>query len=136
MVCIETHNDEQTHPWVIGKVVETLHNATAGSTPYNEQSDPVKLVSFQPNDPVLKVQLYEALEPASSIFFLSELTLLVSARRIRVVDVELEETRASACVAGACVRLKIEEDSLRKIRAEMPTVSDKWVVEKVWLRCG
>ena len=31
------------------------------------------------------------------------------------------------------IRLKIEEDSLRKIRAEMPTTNDKWVVEKVWL---
>lgn len=131
VVCIETHDDEQTHPWVIGKVVETLHNAAASSTPYNEQSDPVKLVSFQSNDPVLKVQLYEALEPASSVFFLSELTLLVSARRIRVVNVELEETRASARVAGARVRLKIEEDSLRKIRAAMPATNDKWVVEKV-----
>ena len=62
---------------------------------------------------------------------MSELTLLVSVRRVRVVNVELEETRASARVAGARVRLKIEEDSLRTIRAEMPTVNDKWVVEKV-----
>ena len=131
VVCIETHDDEQTHPWVIAKVVEMLHDAPTGSTPYNEESDPVRLVSFQPNDPVLKVQLYEALEPASSIFFLSELTLLVCARRVRVADVELEETRASARVAGARVRLKIEEDSLRTIRAEMPTINDKWVVEKV-----
>ena len=43
------------------------------------------------------------------------------------------ETRASSRVAGARVRLKIEEDSLRKIRAEMPTTNDKWVVEKVHL---
>ena len=101
VVCIETHNDKQTHPWVIGKVVaETLHDAPAGSTPYNEESDPVKLVSFQPNDPVLKVQLYEALEPSSSIFFLSELTLLVSAHRVRVVDVVVDRVKPRSPAPG------------------------------------
>ena len=50
---------------------------------------------------------------------------------MRLIDVELEETRTSARVASARVRLKIEEDSLKTIRAEMPSINDKWVVEKV-----
>ena len=51
-----------------------------------------------------------------------------------MINIELEEVRASGRVAaqpGARQRFTIEADSLLRIRAEMPTASDDWEVERV-----
>lgn len=51
VICIETHKDEQSHPWVIGEVVEGLHNATANSRPYDSNLDPVRFDQVKVNEP-------------------------------------------------------------------------------------
>ena len=51
-----------------------------------------RAVHFEPvkaNEPVLKVRLYEALEPGSTTYTLSDIELLVPARHMRVGNVEM-----------------------------------------------
>ena len=140
VVCIETHKDEQTFPWVIGAVVEPVHNAAVASPPYDPTKDAIHLEPVKANEPALSVTLYEALEPGSSTYVVSEMTIFVPARRVRVIDVELEELRSGPVrtaaqahihASGPRLRYKIVDDSLYAIRAEMPTSSDNWEVETV-----
>ena len=131
VVCIETHKDEQTFPWVIGSVVEVLHDAPAASAPHDPQKDAVRLDPVKASEEVLKVRLYEALAPGSTTYTPSDLILLVKARSVRVIDVQLEELRVSGRVSQSRKRFKIEDDSMLAIHAEMPTSNDDWEVEAV-----
>lgn len=126
VVCVETHVEEQTHPWVLGVVTEAYHSAPSSSKPHDVSSDPIQFTPFKAGDPVLKLQLYEALAPGSATFFLSEAIELVSARQVRVVGVELEEARSAR---GSSQRMKLVESSLAAIHAEMPTLNEQWEVE-------
>ena len=113
VVCIETHANEQSHPWVLGVVTKLVHNAPA-ATNYNDATDPIHFEPVRVNEPVLEVQLYEGLEPGSSTFFLSDTKLLVPARRVRVINLELEQQRGSGRIAaqGARQRYKLADISL------------------------
>ena len=83
------------------------------------------------------MQLYEALEPGSTTYVPSNITTLAPARRVRVIDVSLDEIRSTQR-SGAAVRkrFKINDASLQTIRAEMPTSSDDWQVESVVQVCA
>ena len=85
------------------------------------------------NEPVLKVRLYEALEPGSPTYTLSDIELLVPARRVRVADVEMVGCRnkREAAAGLPLKRFKVDEDSLLKIHAEMPTASEDWEAEGI-----
>ncbi|KAJ1636248.1 hypothetical protein T492DRAFT_862016 [Pavlovales sp. CCMP2436] len=73
-----------------------------------------------------------AREPGSSTFTLSDIEVLVAARRVRVPDVELVEARqGSRRAEHSTRRFVISPDSLQQIRSEMPTSDDEWEVEKV-----
>ena len=131
IICVETHDLEQSIPWVIGTILEPTQAAPAASPPYDSTRDSIHFEPVKANEPVLKVQLYEGLEPGSSTYVLSDVVMLVPARRVRVIDVELQDLRSSARAAATRARFKIDDDSLQKIRAEMPTTSDDWEVEAV-----
>ena len=133
VVCIETHQDEQTFPWVLGKVISKLHVSAVALPAHDPSKDPVHFEPVRVNDDVLKVMLYEALDPGSTTYTLSNITMLVPARRVRVPKVELFGVRNIREVASnlPAARFKIDEDSLLKIRAEMPTSSDDWEAESV-----
>lgn len=96
IVCIETHKDDQTHPWVIGRVVEPMHNAHCASVPFDSEKDMIRFDPVKLNEPELILQLFEGLEPGSSTYFLSELSVHVPAHSVRVIDVVLEEARSSS----------------------------------------
>lgn len=96
IVAVETHKDEQMHPWVIGKVVEPMHNAIHASTPYDPTKDALHLEPFKAKDPALKLRLYEALDVGSATYFESEEIVVVPARCVRVIDVQLEVARSSS----------------------------------------
>ena len=89
VICFETHQDEQTFPWVLGKVVTTVHDAPAASRAHNPSQDAVHFEPVRANEPVLEVRLYEALDPGSTTYTLSDITMLVPTRRVRVAKVEL-----------------------------------------------
>lgn len=134
IVCVETHDEEQNYPWLIGVVKQTLKNAPTASAPYDPAKDVVHLEPVRVNEPALELQLYEGLAPGSPIFCESEVVIWVPGRRVRVVDVELEETRCSSRLAAAQDarrQFTVSENSLSQIRAMMPTVNDRWVVERV-----
>lgn len=101
VICVETHKEEQTHPWVLGRIEECVHDATTASPPYDSARDAVRLEAIKLGDPVLKVRLYEALDAASTTYFLSEIFVEVAASSVRVVDVKLAEARASARVQAS-----------------------------------
>jgi len=94
-------------------------------------------------DECLEVRLYKALQPGSTTCTLSELMVVVAARAIRVVGVDLQEVRSSTRLAGhassaAAVAgsarggsMQLSDESLLAIRAEMPTSSDDWEVKAV-----
>ncbi|KAL3893206.1 MAG: hypothetical protein SGPRY_014391, partial [Prymnesium sp.] len=98
VICIETHMDKQSHSWVLGKVVEGLHDATTASQPYDATKDAVHLEEIKLREPTLKVNLCEALDAASTAYFLSSIVVCVPGRSVRVIAVKLEEARASARV--------------------------------------
>jgi hypothetical protein len=129
-VCVETHNAEPTVPWVVGKVMSAEHRAAADVPVVVKGRHSIRFDSFRAGDFVLVVRLWEALEPGSSMFTLSDIDVLVAARRVRVLNVMLEE---SLQVSGSQrkQRFVIAPDSLQQIRAEMPTVDDEWEVEAV-----
>lgn len=132
VVCVETHKDEQMHPWLIAEVVKTMHNAPAASPAHDPEKDPVHLEPVKADEAVLMVKLYEALEPGSFLFFPSEISVLVPARKVRVSGVVLEAVRSASRLQGACrQKFKIDEASLQAIRAEMPAINDDWEVDKV-----
>ncbi|KAJ1628920.1 hypothetical protein T492DRAFT_1014802, partial [Pavlovales sp. CCMP2436] len=89
----ETHNAEQTVPWVVGKVVVGAHVTETVSPDFNEGQDTIRFEAVRAGDSALRVRLWEALEPGSSTFTLSDIEVLVAARRVRVPDVELVEAR-------------------------------------------
>lgn len=137
-ICIETHKDEQTHPWVVGKVVSTLHEASEQGLAYDVQRDGIHLDRVRAAEPVLTVQLYEAVQPGSNVLTLSDQVVEVAARRVRVVGVQLTNVRSCGRLAAAADgtvasrrRVQIEYESLLAIRAEMPRQDDEWVVERV-----
>ena len=55
MVCIETHRDEQTFPWVIGSVVTELQSAPAASPAYDPEKDAVHFDLVRFGEPALQV---------------------------------------------------------------------------------
>ncbi|KAJ1639970.1 hypothetical protein T492DRAFT_932552 [Pavlovales sp. CCMP2436] len=126
VVCVETHNSEQTTPWVIGEVVSAAHTAPADSVPYDSANDAVHYEPVRVGESVLSVMLYEPLAPGSTTYSLSDVELLVPARRVRVVGVQLLALRSNHFK-----RFAIEAVSLQAIRAEMPTSDDTWTVEAV-----
>ena len=139
-VCIETHKDEQTFPWVLGSVVTELQSAPSASPAYDPVKDAVHFEPVRFSEPALQVRLYEALQPGSTSYAPSSLLVWVPARRVRVIDVELVPLRAAPGRAAAQVnphgsastqRMTIEPTSLLRIRAEMPTSDDSWEVERV-----
>lgn len=79
IICEETHKDEQTHPWVMGVVITAVHPS---SKPYDAAIDPIHLDQAKEKELVLKIQLYEALTPGSSVYFLSDLKVVVLARKV------------------------------------------------------
>ena len=138
IICIETHKDEQTHPWVIGSVTEVLHDALVPGAAFDSAKDAVRLDKINVSDRVLEVLLYEALQPGSTTYTPSDLKLIVAGKAVRVTDVELVEARsfrgiapANTLVSASRQRYKISDESLLEIRAEMPTESDDWEVEAV-----
>jgi len=134
VVCIETHESEQTFPWVIGEVVAASQPAPAASPPYDATRDSVHFEPVKEGEPALHVKLYEALQPGAATCTLStrpELMMWVPARRVRVSGVQLAEVRASERLASVHRRYTIEPSSLHRIRAEMPTANDDWCVETV-----
>jgi len=104
VVCVETHNDEQTVPWVIGTVLEKISNAPAASPSFDPNKDAVHFEPVKANEPALKLQLYEGLEPGSSTYVVSDVVLLAPARRVRVIDVELQELRSTTRSGAARLR--------------------------------
>jgi hypothetical protein len=88
VVCIETHEDEQAHPWVIGEVTKTLHEAPAASSPFHAAKDSIHLEPVKAKEPVLEMKLLDTLALGSTTYFYSDLTVLVPARRVRVIKVE------------------------------------------------
>lgn len=133
VVCIQTHRDEQSHPWVIGEVVECVHSAPANSPPHDPSSNPVHFDAIKVNEPALKVRLYEALEAGSSTFFQSDsLIVLVAARKVKVINLEVECTRsASRLQTMSRPRFKLSELSMARIREAMPTSDDDWEVGSI-----
>eukprot|EP00966_Prymnesium_polylepis_P104247 2414242-Prymnesium_polylepis.1 len=57
--------------------------------------------------------------------------MVVPARRVRVINVELKELRSTNRGGAARSRFTIADESLGQIRAEMPTASDDWAVDAV-----
>ncbi|KAL3932817.1 MAG: hypothetical protein SGPRY_000548 [Prymnesium sp.] len=88
-----THKEEQMHPWVIGKVLQAVHE-TSASLPFDSSKDAVQFEALKVNELALKLQLYEALDVGSFTYFISELTVCAPARCVRVVVVQLEEARS------------------------------------------
>ena len=95
-VCIETPYREQTHPWVLGKVLEAFHKPTeaqlasdAAARTSSKINEKMLLDSARAGQPALLVQLWEPLQQGSSTFTLSNVKVLIPARRIRVTDVDL-----------------------------------------------
>lgn len=134
VICIETHKDEQTYPWVIGLVIEMVQQSPIASVPYDPMKDPIHFDPLKMNEPALQVRLYEGLQPGSMTYKLTDLIIWVPARRVRVIDIELREARSSGRLLAAQPnngRFTIEESSLNAIRAEMPTLNEDWEVEKV-----
>ena len=64
-ICIETHKDEQTFPWIIGTVVEASHPA-ASAVAHTATPDAPRLEAIKLGELVLRVKLWEALEPGST----------------------------------------------------------------------
>ena len=64
-ICFETPDAEKTHPWVLGKVLEGLHDAPAGWSP--PAHFPIRLHDVRESEPALKVQLWEPIELASKL---------------------------------------------------------------------
>lgn len=108
VVCIETHRDEQSYPWAIGVVTTAIVDAPTASPPYDPLKDPVHFEPLRAHELALKVTLYETLQPGSSTYSLSDIIMLVPARRIRVADIELQQTRESRLnsIPGSDSRLR------------------------------
>jgi len=131
-ICIETHKDDQTFPWVLGTVVKASHTAPAAVA----HNGAPHLDAVRAGEPALQVKLWEALEAGSSTYVESDTTILVAARSVRVVNVLLEPVRTSSRgnITGhttARARFTIQKDSLHQIRAEMPSADDSWEIEAV-----
>jgi hypothetical protein len=97
----------------------------------------IRLVDVKEGDRAVKVQLWEPIELGSKLYVESPLEILVPARRVRVVDISMEDaasrrsTSLRSASATATSRFKLAEDSLDEIRAEMPAVDDEWEWESI-----
>ena len=140
IICIETHKDEQSYPWVLGTVVVSLQAAPATSSPYDLAAGGIRLEPVREGEPALQVKLLEPIEPGSVHYIPSEIIQWVPARRVRVIDITMSEVRsqgqravsqANAALTASRRRLLIEATDLNRIRVEMPTVDDDWQVERV-----
>lgn len=92
-VCVETHNAEQTVPWVVGQVFAGARVAEIALPEFDEGQDAIRFEAVRAGDCALRVRLWEALEPGSSTFTLSDVEVLVAAQHVRVPDVELVAAR-------------------------------------------
>lgn len=95
-ICIETPHREQSYPWVLGKVLQTSHNPTpaqlasdAAARASSKIGEKMLLDSARTGQPALLVQLWEPLQQGSSTFTLSDVKVLIPARRVRVRDIDL-----------------------------------------------
>ena len=82
------------------------------------------------------MQVYEPLEPGSVHFTLTEIKTQVPANQVRVAGgLELTKVpmRTSTSRGGRAQvqRFRLDDDSLRLIRAAMPTMNDEWDVEAI-----
>jgi hypothetical protein len=129
-ICVETHKDEQAFPWVLGTVVKASHLAEVGVS-HTDTSNAPHLEAVKQGEPALSIRLWEALEPGSTSYVEGSTIVLVPARRVRVVDVQLESVRATprlAAMPNALQRMTVSKESLQEIRAEMPSGDDSWEV--------
>ena len=141
VVCVETHKEEQTFPWVIGSVIAPLHDSAGQGPAYDPLKDTIRFERVRAAEPVLTVRLFEALQPGSTTYTVSTVEVQVAARPVRVIDVQMEQVRSGGHRAAADAnnqvtppsrqRVRIGDTSLHAIRAEMPTQSDDWEVESV-----
>ena len=130
LICVETHKDEQAFPWVLGTVVKASHLAEV-SVSHTDTSNAPHLEAVKQGEPALSIRLWEALEPGSTSYVEGSTIVLVPARRVRVVDVQLESVRATprlAAMPNALQRMTVSKESLQEIRAEMPSGDDSWEV--------
>ena len=79
IVCVETAADEQSVPWVVGKVLATSWLATEQGPAHDPAAGNIGFVRVRANEPVMKLQLFETLEPSSSIYSLSKVEVVVVA---------------------------------------------------------
>ena len=114
-ICFETPDAEKTHPWVLGKVLEGLHDAPAGWSP--PAHFPIRLHDVRESEPALKVQLWEPIELASKLHVMAQVEVMVPAKRVRVVGIGFEDKqRRARGVEPSSKRFKISEESLSEIR--------------------
>ena len=95
-VCLETARGEHTHPWVLGKIIQVMHKPSAEQIVADttaraaaKLADRLQLDQPRVDQEALKLQLWEPLQPGSSTYTLSNIVVLVPARRVRVADIDL-----------------------------------------------
>jgi len=132
-VCVETHSSEQTVPWCLARVLEAAHPAPAAEG-YEDAG--IRFINVKEGERALKVQLFEPIEPGSSMYTPSDLEVLVPARSVRLVDVTLKQLNVRQSERHVQARpqrerFELDKKELKRIRAEMPTHDDEWSVESV-----
>jgi len=132
-VCVETHSSEQTVPWCLARVLEAAHPAPAA---VGYENAGIRFINVKEGERALKVQLFEPIEPGSSMYTPSDLEVLVPARSVRLVDVTLKQLNVRQSERHVQARpqrerFELDKKELKRIRAEMPTHDDEWSVESV-----
>lgn len=82
IVCIETHKDEQTHPWVIGEVAQAMQHSPIASSPHDPSRDAVHWEPVRGNEVALQVHVFEPLQLGSTIYSKCNLIVWVPARQV------------------------------------------------------
>jgi hypothetical protein len=134
-ICVETHEKEQAHPWVLGKVVDP-------ATPLKKDGElRIQFATRRATEVMTRIQLYEGLEPGARTYTLSDHVIEVPSRCVRVVDITMQELpvvemrrsgRTEARhVVPSVPRFRLADESLDAIKGEMPSASDHWEVETV-----
>ena len=99
---LETHEKEQSLPWVIGVVEATLSYAPAASKPFDPTTDAVQFEAVKANEPVLRVRLYEGLEPGSTGGFIHTVyTCRVPVRESTLCATHTRSPQNPLAVSGA-----------------------------------